>query len=273
MRRANPDMLAAAKESSALLTVDFEKGSFTPMGTDPKVRTLRDRLAAESYPGRNGKPTVVFFTAERAREVPKKYSRGKKPATPRRTKASEASQKVYDTVFDSKNARVACIHTVYVTLVKTDVSHVTKTQDRFLNGETAPMIAFYDTKGGLSGFIKGNLIGPSAYCREASKVLGNPVASRKLTLAVSGKLTSLESLVRKRCFVDRELGTKAAQVAKRRGQKVGKTSRGSTSRGESTAEKMLRDLQAKRSGIVGEITEIKKEIASLKARSPDGADY
>jgi hypothetical protein len=266
-------MLTAAKESSAILTVDFKKGSFTPMGSDPKVRTLRDRLAAESYPGRSGKPTVVFFTAERAREVPKKYTKGKRPSAPRRTKASEASQKVYDTVFDSKNARAACIHTVYVTLVKTDISHVTKGQDRFLNSETAPVIAFYDTKGRLSGSIKGNLIGHSAYCREASKVLGNPVASRKLTLAVNDKLTSLESLVRKRCLVDRELGSKAAQVARRRGQKVAKTSRGGTSRGESTAEKMLKDLQGKRGGIVGEITEIKKEIVSLKVQPPAGPEY
>lgn len=242
------------------------------MGNNPEVRTLGERLAAESYLGKNGKPTVVFFTAEKARETPKTYSKGKK-AAPRRTRASLASQAVYDSVFDSKNARAACIHTVYLTLVKTDVSNIAQGNDRFLNNEAAPILAFYDADGKLSGSIKGNLICPSAYCREASKVLGNPVASRKLTLAVNNKLTELESLVRKRCLVDRELSTKAGQVAKRRGQKVGKTSRGSTSRGTSTAEKMLKDLQTRRSGIISDISGIKQEVASLKAKAPGSSEY
>ena len=149
---------------SEVLAVDFKSGSCSPIAPDPKIRMIKERLAKETYSGT--KPQVVFFTCETATQP----ARGK--SAPKITQQAKISRAVYDTVFDVVSARDAAAYTTCCDLTKVDISKITKKQDRFLNCETGPFMAFYKPDGTLTGQLQGRMINRSNYCREAAKIIG-----------------------------------------------------------------------------------------------------
>ena len=194
-RNAKPERLEAAKAVSSILAVEFNDGTCSPLAATPEVKTLRHRLAKETYTGM--KPQVVFFTCETARKPVVSRSTSKKRRIPKTTQQADISRKIYDAVFDVVNARDAAVYTTCIDLTKVDIAKSNRKQDRFLKRDTGPFMVFYKPDGTLSGYLKGTMINKSNYCREIAKIVGSPAEARKRLTAMNRALVQLEKLVSK----------------------------------------------------------------------------
>lgn len=260
-RKARPEILEAAKAVSSVLSIDINAGSCTPKGADSEIKTLKMRLAKETYTGT--KPQVVFFTCETAANASSSRSSSKTRKAPKPTQQAEISRKVYDTVFDVVAARDACVYTTYVDLTKTDISNITKDKDRFLNRETGPYMVFYKPDGTVSGYLQGRMINRSNYCREIAKLIGSPMDSRKRLTSMTQALRELEQLVSKNYILKQQYAKAQAEANQRRAKS--KTSRASGSKGKSNAQKMADAIQTKLQSSDEQIASVKQTLSSLSS--------
>lgn len=261
-RKARPETLEAAKAVSSVLAVEFKTGSCSPLAADSGVNTIKKRLAKESYKGT--KPQVVFFTCETATVASTSRGSSKRKAQPKVTQQATISRKVYDSVFDVVAARDAVVYTTCTDLTKVDIANITKKQDRFLNRDTGPFMAFYKPDGTLSGYLQGRLINKSNYCREVAKIVGSPAEARKRFASMSRALKQLEMLVSKN-YILKQKHAEAIAKANKQSSKS-KTSRGSASRGKSNAQKLADSIQVKVRSADDEIASVKQSITALTAQ-------
>jgi Asp-tRNA(Asn)/Glu-tRNA(Gln) amidotransferase C subunit len=109
---------------------------------------LLTRLKSEMHESSEGKPIVVFYTAQ-----------------------NSDSSKVEEKVFTSAKGKDACIISQFATLKKVDVSGVERSSDPVINESAAPMLAFYKSDGQYYTHLGSKRINEREYCQTVSKLL------------------------------------------------------------------------------------------------------
>jgi hypothetical protein len=187
-KKYRPEVDHALAEVARINAIKWRNETYA--GSDSKAIRLNDRLGEIARPARNGKPAVVFYTAEFAKETKGKRTRPTRSAT--------ASQKIYDKMIHPAENRAACYYARFADTIKVDVSKVTPKEDRLLNNQTAPLMVFYKEDGTYASHIDARFINERSFCRSIVRVLpGNTAVISADARAFQNELRHLEALAKK----------------------------------------------------------------------------
>lgn len=191
---------------------------------------------------KDGKPAVVFYSAESARDA-----KGKS------TPSALASSKVYDEMLNPVDNRMACFYARLSTLTRIDISNTTPAKDKLLNNRTVPLVVFYAPDGTYSSCLNSRMINERAFCASIARVLpGNPGELSAGARKFDAGLKALEALAK-------DHYTTMDKIKEAR-SKLAAQNKGSSASGNSVLEKTVEALARKESEIAAAMMEKKKEL-------------
>jgi hypothetical protein len=258
--RSKPESVAAAEAVQDALQVAFVDGNFSPWTRSAEMQTLGSRIAKEDHPAWNGRPTVVFYTCEGATKTTTSKTK-KKTTRESPLQSSRISVKVYESIYDVIKSRQACIYSMFVNLVKVDISQITPAQDTFINNKTGPFMGFFNIDGKCVSMLRGSQIGMGSYNRNIAQLLGTPSASRSRYVAVEGRLDKLEGLTRKEYVMDLDIQECLAKAKKYASKK--KKSMGSIKMKKLSSTKSIAAIRAEKMQVAKATRD--KQIADLRS--------
>jgi hypothetical protein len=259
MSREKPESIAAAEAVQDALSVNFIDGTFSPWEKSNEIKTFMDRLKKEDYPAFNGRPTVVFYSCEGATETTTLKTKAK---TERvfELESSRTTIKVYNSIFDVIESRQPCIYTMFVNLVRVDISQTLPLHDPYINKKTGPFMGFFNVDGQCVSIVRGAKIGPSSYTRNIKKLIGNPSASRGRYTKVEHGLDKLEELTREEYLTTMHLEESLKKAAR------------SSSKNKRTMGKAIKSMSTTRSNdairaekLKTKQTEVGKELDAIRS--------
>ena len=159
--REKPESIAAAKAVQDALSVNFIDSTFSPWGKSDEIKSFTDRLKKEDYPAFNGRPTIVFYTCRGATET-KILNTKEKAERVFELESSETSISAYNSIFDVIKSRQSCIYTMFVNLIRVDISNTTPEHDPYINNRTGPFMGFFNIDGQCVSIVRGSKIGSSS---------------------------------------------------------------------------------------------------------------